>query len=101
MSEKCAEELRNKGAWSAIKYSDKKLRSKVQEISGRHGADIVFETVGGEFFESAIHRYNIILVSIIYIYKRTFIAICFICLCLFFITKCYSRYNVRSCLWNT
>ncbi|XP_075235692.1 quinone oxidoreductase-like protein 2 isoform X2 [Lycorma delicatula] len=54
-AESCTEELRSKGAWSALKYTDKKLRERVQEISGRHGADIVFETVGGDLFESAIH----------------------------------------------
>ncbi|XP_022203775.2 quinone oxidoreductase-like protein 2 [Nilaparvata lugens] len=54
-TEKTGELLRQKGAWSAITFGEKGLKKKVAELSGKLGVDTVFETVGDEVFNTAIH----------------------------------------------
>ena len=47
--------VRDKGAWAAFTFrTDKILKSEVDKASNGKGADVIFEAVGGEVFNSAL-----------------------------------------------
>lgn len=42
------------GADHVINYNDENLRDRVKEITGKKGADVIFDAVGGDYFDEAI-----------------------------------------------
>lgn len=51
--EKCRIALET-GADAAINYTTESLRDRVKEITGEHGADVVFDPVGGDAFTQSV-----------------------------------------------
>lgn len=51
--EKCRIALET-GADAAINYATESLRNRVKEITGDHGADVVFDPVGGDAFTQSV-----------------------------------------------
>ena len=47
------EVCRRLGAHEVIDYSTEDLAARVQEITGRHGADVVWDPVGGDVFDAS------------------------------------------------
>lgn len=49
-----ADLVRQKGAWSALKYNKKHVESKVKEVTNGKGVDIIFDAVGGDIFNETL-----------------------------------------------
>ena len=45
----------NRGADFVICYHDEKIPDRVREITGNHGVDVIFDPVGGDKFDQALH----------------------------------------------
>jgi len=46
--------VREKGAFAALSFNEKHLHSKVREVTGGKGVEVIFDAVGGHVFEEAI-----------------------------------------------
>lgn len=49
-----SELLRNKGAWSALSFEPKNLRTIVNDVTKSKGVDVAFETLGEEVLKEAL-----------------------------------------------
>ncbi|XP_047493808.1 quinone oxidoreductase-like protein 2 homolog [Penaeus chinensis] len=49
-----ADLVRQKGAWSALKYNKKHVEAKVREVTNGKGVDIIFDAVGGDVFNETL-----------------------------------------------
>ena len=45
---------RSYGAQHTINYTSESIRERVREITGGHGADVVFDPVGGDAFDESL-----------------------------------------------
>lgn len=46
------------GAALAINYAKEKLKDRVKELTGGQGADVIYDPVGGDFFDQAVRCIN-------------------------------------------
>jgi NADPH2:quinone reductase len=49
---------RHHGAALTVNYAEEKLKDRVKELTGGQGADVIYDPVGGDFFDQAIRCIN-------------------------------------------
>lgn len=49
-----AAQLRERGAWGTLAFDKKSFRSSVNDITGKNGIDLVFDTVGGDILKATL-----------------------------------------------
>lgn len=57
-SEDRGEKIRDRGAFHAFTYKEKKLVQEIEEIAGERGIEKIFEGDSGEHFKKVLNRYE-------------------------------------------
>lgn len=46
-----------KGAFQSVNYNSASLKQEVKKLTANKGVDVVIDTVGGDIFKEALHRW--------------------------------------------